>query len=116
MNPYAMVASGSGMNVPLLRERQKDIPPLAHDSVRRAATRAEKDVVSALVAVDAEAAGGPLTPAHRSALGASLSAERGGGPRVCRTAAFGGPRHPAAAGVGATISLPASFQPSNPSR
>jgi len=34
------------INVPPLRERREDIPPLVHDFVRRAATRAKKDVVS----------------------------------------------------------------------
>ena len=34
------------IDVPPLRERQEDIPPLVHEFVRRAATRAKKDVVS----------------------------------------------------------------------
>jgi DNA-binding NtrC family response regulator len=34
------------INVPPLRDRIEDIPPLVHDFVRRAATRAKKDVVS----------------------------------------------------------------------
>jgi transcriptional regulator with PAS, ATPase and Fis domain len=34
------------IDVPPLRERTEDIPPLVHDFVRRAATRAKKDVVS----------------------------------------------------------------------
>lgn len=34
------------INVPPLRERREDIPPLVHTFVRRAATRAKKDVVS----------------------------------------------------------------------
>jgi transcriptional regulator with PAS, ATPase and Fis domain len=34
------------IDVPPLRERREDIPPLVHDFVRRAASRAKKDVVS----------------------------------------------------------------------
>jgi DNA-binding NtrC family response regulator len=34
------------IDVPPLRERQEDIPPLVHECVRRAAIRAKKDVVS----------------------------------------------------------------------
>ena len=34
------------IDVPPLRDRTEDIPPLVHDFVRRAATRAKKDVVS----------------------------------------------------------------------
>ena len=34
------------INVPPLRDRREDIPPLVHDFVRRAASRAKKDVVS----------------------------------------------------------------------
>jgi DNA-binding NtrC family response regulator len=34
------------IEVPPLRERQEDIPPLVHEFVRRAATRAKKDVLS----------------------------------------------------------------------
>ena len=55
------------INVPPLRDRREDIPPLVHDFVRRASTRVKKDVKT----VSAEAMTALMNYAGRATSGSS---------------------------------------------